>query len=145
MVVDDAVVQVVNLVAVDEVDGLLEVKGQHQMARQSVTAAAGDDTESRLRIDDGTRHLVHRAVTAYGDDRVNPFILALDCNLLGVSGILRFPDLVGKFLFVKNLLYECGDARFAGRTRGGVHDEYNSFHFVATLLQKYEFMFENLL
>ena len=98
------------------------------MARQSVTTAARDDAKSRLGIDDGARHLVHRTVTAHGYDHVHPLFLALGSNFLGMSGILRFLNLIGKFLFVKNLLYEFRYVRFVGCARGGIHDEHNSLH-----------------
>ena len=124
--VDDAVVKCAYLTLVEHFYRLLHIHGQEQMACQPVARTAGDDAKRRTGMHDGTRHLVHGAVAANGNDNVLTLVLGSGSNLRSVSGILRDDDFVVELLFVDSVFYQSGNRSLA-RCAGIQVDDENRF------------------
>ena len=70
-----------NLEAIDNLNRLPDIHRQHQMSRQSVSRTARNNAQSRIRMNDGTRHFIHRSIAAYSHDHINPCILGVRSQL----------------------------------------------------------------
>ena len=135
VLVDDAIVQVVDVALVDDVNRLVRFHGQHEMTRQAVARPARDDAQCRVRLDDGTGHLVHRTVTPYSHHDVRTLVFGLLCNDRGMAAILGVNDFIVKQILVELRLDDLPDARFLHCARNGIDDEYD-MSFVAHAVQK---------
>ena len=113
LLVDDAIIEILNLRLVQYGDGFLHIQRQTEMAGQSVAGTAGDDAEGSVGVHQRASHLVHRAVATHGHDNIRAFIGILLGNLRSMAGIFREADLMviefgiecffdeGRYLFLR--------------------------------------------
>ena len=97
------------------------------MTRQAVARPARDDAQCRVRLDDGTGHLVHRTVSPYSHHDVRTLVFGLLCNDRGMAAILGVNDFIVKQILVELRLDDLPDARFLHCARNGIDDEYDMY------------------
>ena len=134
MAVDDAGIERLHGVEVDDIEATFQVHGQHEMARQAIARTTGKDGHSSLCAKEAASYLVDRAIASDGTDNIR----TMGCSLLGqqrgVSSILCRDKLVAESGVVEMHFDKLRYACFADRARYGVCDEDDMFHKGTVLL-----------
>lgn len=128
-IIDNAGVERVNDIAVDNGNGACRLCGYLEVACQSVSRATGYDSQRRRGVDDGTGHLVDRTVPAHGCHDVYPLGSGLGRQGRGVTGMLGEGDGMLKAIVVKIPLDGFRDGILATSSGYGIDDKEDSrFH-----------------
>jgi len=106
--VDHAIVQLVYLASVDDIDAFSHVQRYEQVPCQSVARPRGYDAQCRAGVYQRPCHLVYRAVAANGHHDIYPVVGGLRGQSGGMAGIFGVPDLIIEALLIKILLYLSG-------------------------------------
>ena len=134
MAVDDAGIERLHGVEVDDIEATLQVHGQHEMARQAIARTTGKDGHSSLCAKEAASYLVDRPIASDGTDNIR----TTGCSLLGqqrgMSSILCRDKLVAESGVVEMHFDKLRYACFADRARYGVCDEDDMFHKGTVLL-----------
>ena len=142
-VVHDAIVECLNLGAVDNVNCLLHIHRDAQVPSQSVSASAGNDAQRCIRVSERACHLVYGSVATYGYAYVISVVGTCLCNFSCMSSIFGKHNILFEAIFAQILFYEFCDAFLAMCTRYRIHNERDSHFFVlhnaAKLRKMYEF------
>ena len=93
------------------------------MTRQPVSGAAGNDGERRVRVNQGTPHLIDRSVSSDGNDNVHPFLDSAARQFLGMTGMFCLKHTwFFKDLSVREFKRQLRHAPFALRAGNGIDD-----------------------
>ena len=139
MVVDDAIVKILDLALVDDLNTFLHVQWNEQVTRQPIARSARDDGHCRVGVGQATSYLVDRSVTADGHHDVVAIFSGLPCQLSGMTRMLGLANGVVEPTLVQVLLNPIGYASLADRAGNGINNEKNflfhtRFYCVAKLI-----------
>ena len=134
ILVDDAVVEVVHLVTVNDLNAFAHIERQQQVTGQSVARPTRNDAQRRVGVDDAPRHLVDGAIAADGHHHIHTLHAGVACYRGRVTGILRLHDAVLILVVVEIRLDGLWYARLAGSARYGIDDKKDAFLHIAKLV-----------
>ena len=92
--VDNAVVKLLYLAVVDNLDSATHIERYSQMPSQSVAGSTGYDGHCRLSMHQRPSHLVDRSVASNSHHNINPICCRLTGHFRCMSGIFRHPNLM---------------------------------------------------